>query len=99
MGEKGCTEEEGEEVGQLVDEEEDEMLPPEGGFGWVIVVAAFCVQFCVLGTMNNFGILYTSLLDEFKQGRQKTCECSLFLLIYQKTCEYSLFFVDIFYII
>ena len=61
------------DVGQLL-EEDDELLPPEGGFGWVIVVAAFMVQFFVLGTINNFGILYTSLLDEFKQGRQKTCE-------------------------
>lgn len=45
---------------------------PDGGFGWVIVIAAFSVQFCVLGTMNNFGILFSELLVEFNESKQAT---------------------------
>jgi len=47
---------------------------PDGGFGWVIVIAAFSVQFFVLGTMNNFGILFTKLLEEFNGTKQETCK-------------------------
>ena len=47
-------------------------VPPDGGFGWIVVFGAFCVQFMVLGVMNNCGILYTELLDEFKQSKAKT---------------------------
>ena len=46
--------------------------PPDGGYGWVIVLAAFFVQFFVLGTMNNFGILFTELLEEFQETKQAT---------------------------
>ena len=48
--------------------------PPDGGYGWVVVMAAFFVQFFVLGTMNNFGILFTELLEEFKETKQATGE-------------------------
>eukprot|EP00794_Sanderia_malayensis_P011334 gene11334-12519_t len=46
--------------------------PPDGGFGWVVVFAAFCVQFLVLGVMNNFGVLFSELLVEFNRGKSKT---------------------------
>ena len=46
--------------------------PPDGGYGWVVVLGAFFVQFFVLGTMNNFGILFTELLEEFKETKQAT---------------------------
>lgn len=46
--------------------------PPDGGFGWCVVLAAFSVQFFVLGTMNNFGILFTKLLEEFGESKQAT---------------------------
>jgi len=57
---------------QTIIEEEDEFVQPDGGFGWVIVFAAFFVQFFVLGTMNNYGILFTELLDEFQESKGAT---------------------------
>ena len=51
--------------------------PPDGGYGWFIVIAAFSVQFFVLGTMNNFGILFTKLLEEFKGSKQETCKYNI----------------------
>ncbi len=47
---------------------------PDGGFGWVVIFAAFCVQFLVLGVMNNFGVLFSELLVEFKRGKSRTCK-------------------------
>ena len=46
--------------------------PPDGGFGWLVVFAAFCVQFIVLGVMNNFGVLFSELLVEFKRSKSQT---------------------------
>ena len=57
----------------------DNFEQPDGGFGWMIVFSAFCVQFLVLGTMNNFGILFTQLLSEFKSSKQET---GMYFLIY-----------------
>lgn len=39
---------------------------PDGGWGWFVCLAAFTTQFIVLGTMNNFGVIYVELLTEFK---------------------------------
>lgn len=46
--------------------------PPDGGYGWLVVFAAFCVQFIVLGVMNNFGVLFSELLVEFKRSKSET---------------------------
>ena len=53
--------------------------PPDGGYGWVVVLGAFFVQFFVLGTMNNFGILFTELLEEFKETKQATGKKTIYL--------------------
>lgn len=44
-----------------LDEDED---CPDGGYGWVICIAAAVIQFIILGIHNNFGILYTSLIGD-----------------------------------
>lgn len=45
---------------------------PEGGWGWVICVAAFVAQLIVMGIHNSFGILYTTLLEEYKKSKAET---------------------------
>lgn len=55
--------------------------PPDGGWGWVVCAAAFLIQFIVLGTMNNFGILYVKLFDDFGQKAFLTCKILLFMLV------------------
>lgn len=52
----------------------DVFTPPDGGFGWFVVLAAFCVQFIVLGVMNNFGVIFSELLVEFKRSKSQTCK-------------------------
>ena len=48
----------------------------DGGFGWVVVGAAFVIQFIVLGLQNNVGIVFAALLDEFKKSKSETGKIS-----------------------
>ncbi|XP_062510328.1 monocarboxylate transporter 12-like [Corticium candelabrum] len=37
--------------------------PPDGGWGWVVCLACFYVQFVVIGLQFAFGVIYTTYLD------------------------------------
>jgi hypothetical protein len=50
----------------------EDKLPPNGGYGWVVVAGSFAVHFVTLGLQYSFGVLYTALLDEFQQSRGDT---------------------------
>lgn len=45
--------------------EEDEFVHPEGGWGWIVMLAAMWCNGSVFGIQNAFGILFLSLLREF----------------------------------
>ncbi|KAI1897441.1 hypothetical protein AGOR_G00083320 [Albula goreensis] len=47
------------------DTAEKEFEPPEGGWGWVVMLAAMWCNGSVFGIQNAFGILFVSLLKEF----------------------------------
>ena len=47
---------------------------PDGGWGWVVCLGAFLVQFIVLGMQNSAGIVYTELVKELKSPRGATGE-------------------------
>ena len=40
----------------------------------MICGAAFVTQFIVMGIHNSFGILYTTLLEEYKRSKAETGE-------------------------
>ncbi|XP_051954950.1 monocarboxylate transporter 10-like [Xyrauchen texanus] len=42
-----------------------EFEPPEGGWGWVVMLAAMWCNGSVFGIQNAFGILFVSLMKEF----------------------------------
>lgn len=42
---------------------------PDGGWGWVVCLGAFLVQFIALGMQNSAGIVYTELVKELKSQR------------------------------
>ena len=67
------------------------VLPPDGGWGWVVCAAAFTIQFIVLGTMNNFGILYVYLFEDFGRKAFETCKVIIVTIdiIYVKQCLIS----------
>jgi hypothetical protein len=45
---------------------------PDGGYGWVIVFASLMVSLIADGVSFSFGLVYTELLDYFKEGTTKT---------------------------
>jgi len=47
-------------------------LPPDGGWGWVVVGAAFLSNLIVGGISYMFGIIMPELLDYFQAGKGKT---------------------------
>lgn len=46
-------------------EEEAGFVHPEGGWGWVVMLASMWCNGSVFGIQNAFGILFLSLLREF----------------------------------
>jgi len=45
---------------------------PDGGYGWIICVAASVIQFIILGIHNNCSILYTYLMKDLNTGPSET---------------------------
>lgn len=41
-------------------------LPLDGGYGWVVVFGAFCVQFWVAGLVKSYGVLYVEVMETFQ---------------------------------
>ncbi|XP_052390769.1 monocarboxylate transporter 10 [Carassius gibelio] len=48
-----------------------EFEPPEGGWGWVVMLASMWCNGSVFGIQNAFGILFVSLLKEFGSERDE----------------------------
>lgn len=77
MGSKICIKRHNKEKNSL-----KETTPPDGGWGWFVCVAAFLIQFTVLGTMNNFGILYVHLYEDFGRKAFQTCELYIVFTVF-----------------
>lgn len=63
---------------------------PDGGWGWMIVVAVFFGNFLIDGCAGSFGILYPELLDEFKASPATTSMAgSLIVAVYLFSSGYN----------
>lgn len=49
-----------------------EAQPPDGGWGWVVVFAAFMVNLIADGITFSFGVFYPYFLEYFGEGKGKT---------------------------
>ena len=57
-----------------VEETDDQpmlVIPPDGGYGWVIVAASFLANMMVDGIAYAFGILLIELVSYFEEGKAK----------------------------
>ena len=45
---------------------------PNGGWGWVVVLASFTLQALTIGITYTFGIMYVELLEYFQASRSAT---------------------------
>ena len=57
---------------------------PEGGWGWMICAAAFVTQLIVMGIHNSFGILYTTLLQEYQKSKAETGKLNVSFFVQKK---------------
>jgi MFS family permease len=55
-----------------LEEQYSEPQPPDGGWGWVVVVAAFVTNLIADGVTFTFGIIYVDLLRYFGEAKSKT---------------------------
>ncbi|XP_056624969.1 monocarboxylate transporter 8 [Triplophysa dalaica] len=49
-------------------------VPPEGGFGWVVVFAATWCNGSIFGIQNSFGILHTMLVKDHEDLKDQTSQ-------------------------
>lgn len=47
-------------------------VPPDGGWGWVVVFASFMINFIADGVSLSFGILFVDFVDYFESSKAKT---------------------------
>ncbi|XP_066267517.1 monocarboxylate transporter 12-like, partial [Branchiostoma lanceolatum] len=46
--------------------------PPDGGWGWVVVISTFFVNMSVIGNMKSFGVFYTEFREVFRESAGAT---------------------------
>ncbi|XP_070567125.1 monocarboxylate transporter 9-like [Ptychodera flava] len=46
--------------------------PPDGGWGWVIVIATFLTSFLSVGSVYSVGVIYAALPDAFGKSKATT---------------------------
>ncbi|KAL0163585.1 hypothetical protein M9458_039338, partial [Cirrhinus mrigala] len=52
-------------AGEEKEKAPQEFEPPEGGWGWVVMLASMWCNGSVFGIQNAFGILFVALLNKF----------------------------------
>lgn len=48
------------------DEGEYEMVPPDGGWGWLVLAGSMLVNILIPGTIKSFGVLFVDFLEAFE---------------------------------
>lgn len=62
---------------------------PDGGWGWMVVIAVFFVNFLIDGCAGSFGILYPELLEHFQASPATTSMAgSLIVAVYLFSSKY-----------
>lgn len=46
-------------------EDEWELVPPDGGWGWLILAGSMLVNLLVPGTIKSFGVLFVEFIEAF----------------------------------
>ncbi len=57
---------------EFVEKIREEPIAPDGGWGWVVLLASFLSSVIVDGVCFTFGIFYIEFLDHFQEKKGKT---------------------------
>lgn len=52
-------------VAEIYKKVEEELIPPDGGWGWLVLLASVMVNLLIPGTIKSFGVLFVEFLDVF----------------------------------
>lgn len=52
--------------GNEENEEDYELVPPDGGWGWLVLAGSMLVNILVPGTIKSFGVLFVEFLEAFQ---------------------------------
>ncbi|XP_033759355.1 LOW QUALITY PROTEIN: monocarboxylate transporter 7-like [Pecten maximus] len=62
--------------GKHPDKEQEDMeevpVPPDGGWGWMVVLGSFALHIIADGIVYSFGVFYIDFLEYFKGGKGET---------------------------
>ena len=58
--------------GDACDEPTSPLLPPDGGWGWVVVVSSLVTNVIVDGVCFSFGIFLDAFVEHFGESKGKT---------------------------
>ena len=71
------------------------VIAPDGGWGWMIALSDFMVNFIVDGVIGCFGLIYPDLIREFKSSPSLTSMAgSLIVGTYMCSSRYSKSFIQ-----
>ncbi|XP_058813520.1 monocarboxylate transporter 12 [Topomyia yanbarensis] len=51
---------------ELEDDDDYELVPPDGGWGWLVLGGSMLVNILVPGTIKSFGVLFVEFLEAFQ---------------------------------
>lgn len=57
---------------EVLDRRRQQSQPPDGGWGWLIVLSAFVINVITDGCSYSFGVLFVFLLEYFNETRSST---------------------------
>lgn len=43
-----------------------EMVPPDGGWGWLVLAGSMLVNILIPGTIKSFGVLFVEFMEAFE---------------------------------
>lgn len=50
---------------QIENEQEWELVPPDGGWGWLVLWGSMLVNILIPGTIKSFGVLFVEFVEAF----------------------------------
>ena len=53
-------------IDQVENDDDYELVPPDGGWGWLVLMGSMMVNILIPGTIKSFGVLFVEFLEAFQ---------------------------------